>query len=110
MLLPVLQSNDQFSKPQWHRVVNNVSFLIRFQSLSKTVNVPSDGTAVVNFTLARVNVGEMIRLSIPSTPEKIPTSDPVVPPPQVANSLSGQLEKLLKEKVKKAPNLLCLYR
>jgi hypothetical protein len=110
MLLPVLQSNDQFSKPQCHRVVNNVSFLIRFQSLSKTVNVPSDGTAVVNFTLARMNVGEMIRLSIPSTPEKIPTSDPVVPPPQVANSLSGQLEKLLKEKVKKAPNLLCLYR
>jgi len=88
----------------------NVSLLIRFQSLSQTVNVPSDGTAVVNFTLARVNVAEMIRLSIPSPPGKIPTLDTVVPPIQITNSLSGQLEKLLKEKVKQAPNLLCLFR
>uniref|UniRef100_A0A0N8E8A2 Carboxypeptidase D n=1 Tax=Daphnia magna TaxID=35525 RepID=A0A0N8E8A2_9CRUS len=81
-----------------------------FQSLSKTVNVPSDRAGVVNFTLQRVNVGEMIRLSIPPSPEKIKSSTiAVLPPTKVVQLPPDELEKILKKKVKQAPNLLCLY-
>ena len=71
--------------------------------------MPADGAAVVNFTLVRVNVGEMIRLSIPPSPGKISTSDTMVPSIQVTNP-TRQLEDLLKKKVKQSPNLFCLYR
>jgi hypothetical protein len=57
--------------------------------------------------LTRISVGEMIPLSIPPSSENIPN---MFPPIQVTNQLSGQLEDLLKKKVKQAPNLLCLYR
>lgn len=73
--------------------------------------MPSDRAGVVNFTLQRVNVGEMIRLSTPPSPEKIKSSTiAVLPPTKVVQLPPDELEKILKKKVKQAPNLLCLYR
>lgn len=88
-----------------------ISFYIRFESLSKTVSVPPYETAVVNFTLQRINVGEKIRLSIPPSPGRMSSSTTtVLPPSKAAHLSSNEIENLLKKKLKQAPSLLCLYR
>ena len=80
----------------------------RFQPSGQTVNVPSSASeaTIVNFTLQRSNDD-----TIP-TSEKLVASTTLSPPLLLnnQNSLSDQLEDLLKNKVKQAPNLLCLYR